>query len=558
MSTASTDSAAMLAAANRAAVAGNAQAAIGLYRTLVARKGAPLAAHVNLAATLLAVRDLDAAAVAASAAVAAFPNSPDAHAVHGEVALAAGLPVRAAASFERALSIAPPTTGRLNNLALAFQGQGRIADALAAHAKARVLAPGDTVVASNALMCAQYDPPGDPAEALAHAKAWPGPRGAARPAIRDRDPARRLRVGYVSPDFCSHSCSYFLVPLLAGHDRNAVDIHAYSDVPAPDGVTAAFRNLVGANWRETAGLDDSAFAARVRADAIDILVDCAGHTQGNRLAAFATRPAPVQTTWLGYPGTTGLDAFDARIVDAISDPPGDADGHASEPLARIEGGFLAYMPPPFAPPVAPLPMIAKGHPTFGSFNNLPKVTARTLDLWAGALRAVPGARMVVKARGLDEPDLRGRLVDGFVARGIAADRIEPVGFVGAVQDHIARYAAIDVALDTVPYNGTTTTCEALWMGVPVVALAGDRHAARVGASLLGHLGASDWVARDADAFASIAAGLVADAGRLAAIRAGLRARMAGSALCAGVRLARGFEALYRRLWQRVVTPPAMV
>jgi len=548
----------MLAAANRAAVSGDAKAAIGLYRTLVARKGAPLAAHVNLAATLLAVRDLDAAAAAASAATAAFARSPDAHAVFGEVALAAGFPVRAAAAFERALSLAPPTAARLNNLALALQGQGRIAEALAAHAKVRALAPGDMVLASNALMCAQYDPPGDPAEALARAKAWPGPRGAARPAIGDRDPARKLRVGYVSPDFCSHSCSYFLVPLLAGHDRNAVEVFAYSDVAAPDGLTAAFRNLVGANWRETAALDDAAFATRVRADTIDILVDCAGHTQGNRLAAFATRPAPVQATWLGYPGTTGLDAFDARIVDAVSDPPGEADGHASEPLARIDGGFLAYMPPPFAPPVGPPPMAGKGHPTFGSFNNLPKVTARTLDLWAGALRAVPNARMVVKARGLDEPELRDRLVAGFAARGVAADRIEPVGFVGAIQDHIARYAGIDVALDTSPYNGTTTTCEALWMGVPVVTLAGDRHAARVGASLLDRFGAREWVARDADGFAAIAAGLVADAGRLAAIRAGLRARMAGSALCDGARLARGFEALYRRLWQRVVTPPAMV
>ncbi len=551
MSSASTDSTAMLAAANRAAIAGQSAEAIGLYRALVAQEGAPLAAHVNLAATLLAVRELDAAAQAAQAAIAAFPASADAHSVLGEVALAAGLPVRAAAAFERALGAAPPTPGRLNNLALALQGQGRIAEALAALEKACALAPADTGLASNALMCAQYDPPDT------RAMRWPGALGVARPPVRDADPGRRLRVGYVSPDFCSHSCSYFLVPPIAAHDRNAVDIFAYSDVAVPDGVTAAFRGLV-ANWRDTAGLDDAAFAARVKADGIDILVDCAGHTKGNRLAAFAHRPAPVQVTWLGYPDTTGLDAFDARIVDALSDPPGPADGRASEPLARIAGGFLAYMPPPFAPPVAPLPLAARGTPTFGSFNNLPKVTARTLDLWAAALRAVPASRMVVKARGLDEPELRARLLDGFASRGVAASRIEPVGFVGAIQDHIARYAEIDVALDTTPYNGTTTTCEALWMGVPVVTLEGDRHAARVGASLLGHLGAGAWVVRDPGAFAAVAAGLVADAARLAAIRSGLRARMAGSALCDGIRLARGLEALYRRLWQRVVSPPAMV
>jgi protein O-GlcNAc transferase len=551
MSSASTDSTAMLAAANRAAIAGHSAEAIGLYRALLARNDAPLAAHVNLAATLLAVREFDAAAQAAQAAIAAFPASADAHSVFGEVALAAGFPVRAEAAFERALTLAPPTPGRLNNLAQALQGQGRIAQALAVLERACALAPTDTVLASNALMCAQYDPPD------MRAVQWPGPRGVARPSVRDADPGRRLRVGYVSPDFCSHSCSYFLVPPLAAHDRAAVEVFAYGDVAVPDGVTAAFRGLVG-NWRDTAGLDDAAFAARVKTDEIDVLVDCAGHTKGNRLAAFAHRPAPVQVTWLGYPDTTGLDAFDARIVDALSDPPGPADGRASEPLARIAGGFLAYMPPPFAPPVAPLPMAARGTPTFGSFNNLPKVTARTLDLWAGALRAVPGARMVVKARGLDEPELRTRLLDGFASRGVPADRIEPVGFTGAIQDHIARYAAIDVALDTTPYNGTTTTCEALWMGVPVVTLEGDRHAARVGASLLGHLGAGAWVARDPASFATIAAGLVADTAQLAAIRSGLRARMAGSALCDGVRLARGLEALYRRLWQRVVSPPAMV
>jgi hypothetical protein len=544
----------MLAAANRAAIAGQSAEAIGLYRALVAHAGAPLAAHVNLAATLLAVREFDAAAQAAQAAVAAFPDSADAHAVLGEVALAAGFPVRAAAAFERALSAAPPTAGRLNNLAQALMGQGRIAEALGAMAKACALAPTDTGLASNALMCARYDPPDPSGGPVVR---WPGPRGVARPPVRDADPGRRLRVGYVSPDFCSHSCSYFLVPPLAAHDRGAVDVYAYGDVAVPDGVTAAFRSLVP-NWRDTAGLDDAAFAARVRADGIDVLVDCAGHTKGNRLAAFAHRPAPVQVTWLGYPDTTGLDVFDARIVDALSDPPGPADGQASEPLARIAGGFLAYMPPPFAPPVAPLPMAARGTPTFGSFNNLPKITARTLDLWAGALRAVPGARMVVKARGLDEPELCARLLDGFAVRGVPAGRIEPVGFVGAIQDHIARYAAIDVALDTTPYNGTTTTCEALWMGVPVVTLEGDRHAARVGASLLGHLGAGAWVARDPASFAAIAAGLVADAAQLAAIRSGLRARMAGSALCDGVRLARGLEALYRRLWQRVVSPAAMV
>ena len=392
---------------------------------------------------------------------------------------------------------------------------------------------------------------------LRRARAWPAPPLPPRPPVADQRPGRRLRVGYVSPDFCSHSCSYFLVPLLAGHDRRHFDLVAYSDVARPDGLTAAFRNLVP-EWRDTAGLDDAAFAARVRDDAIDVLVDCAGHTKDNRLGAFARRPAPVQATWLGYPGTTGLDVFDARLVDSVSDPEGTADAAASEPLARVDGGFLAYMPAPFAPPVSPPPMLAAGRPTFGSFNNLPKITDTCVALWAAALAAVPAARLVIKARGLDEPELRAALVGRFAGHGIDPGRIEPRGFDGAVQDHIARYAEVDVALDTVPYNGTTTTCEALWMGVPVVTLAGDRHAARVGASLLTRIGAGDWIAADAAGFARVARSLVADPDGLARTRAGLRARLSASPLCDGARLARGVEAVYRRLWERVVSAPAMV
>lgn len=551
------DIAATLAEANAAALAGRHADALAAFRRIVARADAPAAAHVNFVATLVAAREVPEALAAAGAALSAFPANGAVSAVAGEAALAAGLPVQAAGHFERALALDGPHAARLGNLAIALQGQGRIAEALGALAKARKLAPDDARLASNALMCAHYDPPDSPAQAAARARSWPGIVGAMRPAARDPQPDRVLRVGYASPDFCNHSCSYFLVPLLAGHDRGAVEIHAYSDVAVPDGLTAAFRGLVP-NWHDMTGLDDAAFVRQVRADGIDVLVDCAGHTTGNRLGAFAARAAPVQATWLGYPGTTGLDVFDARLVDDITDPPGIGDAAAVEPLARVDGGFLAYMPPPYAPAVSPPPMATSGRPTFGSFNNLPKISSATLDLWAAALRAVPAARMLVKARGLDEAPTRARLAEGFASRAIDPARIEFAGFAGSLPAHIARYAEIDVALDTTPYNGTTTTCEALWMGVPVVTLAGDRHAARVSASLLARVGGGQWVAADAEGFAARAAALVADVGALGRLRGGLRARMAASPLCDGVRLARGFEAVYRRLWRRVVSPPAMV
>ncbi|MBI1246188.1 MAG: glycosyltransferase [Alphaproteobacteria bacterium] len=557
MSSAPADIAATLAEANAAALAGKRAHAIALYGSLIAQPGAPMQAHVNLVATLVAANEPREALGAADVACAAFPGESAVAAVAGEAALAAGFPVRAARNFETALSLGGLDARRLGNLALALQGQGRIAEALDTYARARTLAPADARLASNALMCAHYDPPDSPEAALARAREWPRPAAPARPAARDPRPDRALRVGYASPDFCNHSCSYFLVPLLAGHDRNSVEIHAYSDVAAPDGLTAAFRNLVP-NWHETAGLDDAAFARRVESDGIDVLVDCAGHTNGNRLGAFALRPAPVQATWLGFPGTTGLDVFDARLVDEITDPTGVADAASSEPLARVPGGFLAYMPPPFAPAVSPAPMRLRGYPTFGSFNNLPKITAATLDLWSAALHAVPASRMVVKARGLDEAETRERLLAGFAARGIDRARVELAGFAQTLQSHVARYADIDVALDTVPYNGTTTTCEALWMGVPVLSLAGDRHAGRVSASLLARIGAGGWVARDSAGLAKLAASLVSDALALETIRAGLRARVAGSPLCDGLRLARAFEGIYRRLWRQVVSPPAMV
>jgi len=531
-------------------------AAIAAYDRAIAADPALPGPWVNRVSALLAKGDAAGAWAAAQETVRRFPDIAAAHSVMGDVAFAAGMASVAEAAFAKAVALAPDIPSLRNNLALALQGQGCVAEAHAIFAEARRLAPGDRQLASNALMASQYDPPTDNLRAMA--QTWPGADIVCpRPAPSTPLAGRRLRIGYVSPDFCSHSCSYFLVPLLAGHDRTAVEIFAYSDVAAPDGVTAAFRNIVP-NWRETFGLDDAAFCAAVRSDGIDILVDCAGHTRGNRLSAFLQRPAPVQFTWLGYPDTTGLSCFDARLVDAVSDPLGTGDAMASEPLARLAGGFLAYMPPPFAPPLAPPPIATLGFATFGSFNNLPKISDASVALWAAVLHAVPYARLAVKALGLGDLSAQARLVARFAAAGIAPARIQPIAFDPAVQNHISRYRGIDIALDTTPYNGTTTTCEALWMGVPVVTLAGRRHAARVGASLLTQIGASDWIAQDTDAFVRIAATLAQAPRDLASIRQGLRRRMLASPLCDGVRLARQIEALGLEIWSRVVSPARIV
>jgi protein O-GlcNAc transferase len=362
------------------------------------------------------------------------------------------------------------------------------------------------------------------------------------------DPERRLRVGYVSADFRTHSVGYFLSAIFREHDDAAVEIYCYSGGADEDTQTSLFKSRAAA-WRSTLGMSDEELAATVHRDGIDILVDLSGHTSGNRLAAFARRPAPIQVTWLGYPDETGLATMDYRLTDAIVDPPGAADGLSSERLVRLPAGFHCYTAPEPAPDVAPPPAVARGYVTFGSFNNLIKVNASALDLWAAILKRVPGSRMVLKHRWLTLSDMRARMHNLFERRGVAHDRIELLGKLASTEDHLAAYGGVDIALDTFPYNGATTTCESLWMGVPVVTLAGDRHAARVGASMLARVGLGDLVAASPEAYVEAAARLAADRPALARLRADLRGRIANSPLCDGPRFTRELEAAYRTMWR---------
>jgi protein O-GlcNAc transferase len=554
MSISDSQIAARFAAANARARAGAWGEAIELYRRLMDAAPGFAPARVNLAASLMVVHESAVAFEVAKRAVVFFPGFAPAWSVLGEAAMDLARPAEAEAAFERASALAPDASLSAKR-ALALQAQGRAEAARAAFAQARALAPADPTIASAALFCAHYDPAGSPQDALAQARTWPNPApGAARPAPAAPDPERRLRVAYASPDFANHSCSYFLAPLLAAHDRMRVEVFAYSDVAMPDGVTQAFRGL-DLVWRDFAGLEDEAFLAQARADRIDILVDCAGHTTGNRLTAFARRAAPVQVTWLGYPGTTGLDVFDARLVDAETDPP---DALASETLIRVKDGFLAYLPPPYAPEPGKPPFARNGYMTFGSFNNLPKLNPQTIALWARAVAAVPDARLLIKARGLDETPTAQRVRELLAAAGLPDERVDLCGFVDGVAAHIALYDEVDIALDPTPYNGTTTTCEALWMGVPVLTLAGEWHASRVGVSLLTRAGLGDLIAATPEEFVARAATLAANRARLAELRAGLRARLAASPLCDGRRLAAEFETIYRELWRRVVRGRPMV
>jgi predicted O-linked N-acetylglucosamine transferase (SPINDLY family) len=451
--------------------------------------------------------------------------------------------------FDKALQLEPDGKKGYNYRGLTLLEVGRVDEGLASLQKALELDPLYTRARSNYLFGLNYRTGISGTEMLAEHRVFGEPfRSASAPAFPNpREPERRLRIGYVSPDFKRHSCAFFIEPLLAAHDPRAVEVFCYSDVQLPDAVTERIRHCVP-QWRDTSKMYDPEFAKAVLDDRIDILVELTGHTGNNRLSALANRLAPVQMSWLGYPCTTGLEAIGYRITEAVADPVGAADPHYTEALVRLPHSFLCYRPPE-APAVGPLPSLAGSAFTFGSFNNLPKVNAEVVDTWAEILRRVPGSRLLLKSRALACREPTDRIRQEFVDCGVAGDRIELVGWRRDPAEHLLLYGQIDVALDPFPYNGTTTTCEAMWMGVPALTLAGNRHAARVGASLLTQVGLETFVAGTREDYVAKAVALAAARDDLAKVRETLRERMAASPLCDAAGFARDMEAAYRAVWR---------
>lgn len=378
----------------------------------------------------------------------------------------------------------------------------------------------------------------------------PVPRSSPDPI--DPDPERRLRIGYVSPDFTFHPVSYFFLPILEAHDPARVEVFLYSNrkrSAKPDAMAGKLRAAAD-HWRDVFEKNDDELEDRIRADRIDILVDLAGHSGNNRLPLFIRRPAPVQVSWLGYPNTTGLRSIDYRFSDAIVEPPGPADARSSETIYRLPNGFHVFrMPEPF-PEVGALPALRNGHLTFGSFNNLNKVGIRTIRLWARLLKAVPDSILYVKHQSLNVLANRERLLSSFALFGIPPTRLKLTMNKRSNTRHLLCYHEVDVALDPLAYNGTTTTCESLLMGVPVLTLPGETHASRVSASLLHRVGLDDWVARDEQDFLRIAASLTDAPERLADLRRNLRTTFFNSPLGDAGGLANAIEQAYRQMWMQ--------
>lgn len=458
----------------------------------------------------------------------------------------------AADCYRKALLLKPDNALLHDSLASVLCEQGMHEEAIKNYRLALQLAPTNYRIHSNLLLTLQYSPDIDSAEIFAEhcgaAKAYAVVLPERLVHANDREPERRIRVGYVSSDFRLHSVAFFLEPLLVDHDPRYFEIFCYSGVSRPDAMTERMQGWAH-HWRNIAGVPDEQVAAMVSADGIDILVDLAGYTSSCRLGLFARKPAPVQVSWLGYPDTTGLEAMDYRFTDALADPEG-RDEFYVESLVRLPGCFLCYKPVLEVPKVAALPALEKGYITFGSFNILPKVNEKVVALWAEVLRAVPQSRLLVKSAPLTDCATTERYYGLFESQGIGRDRVELIGHTATQAEHLDLYKRLDIALDTFPYNGTTTTCEALWMGVPVVTLTGLRHSGRVGVSLLNAVEMQDWIAETPEQYVATAAKLAADLPRLTRLRAGLREHMAISPLCDGKAFAAKVEVVYREMWRK--------
>lgn len=452
--------------------------------------------------------------------------------------------------FERVRALAPGDLRPLVNLANVAREAGEHAGSRRLYADLLTQQPDHPVIRRNALVSGEYDPDTSGPQRLQAARAWGDWASARAGGARPRPPLRALqgrplRMAYLSADLCQHTVGLFVQGVLQAHDPACVAVFAYSAGQQQDAVTQAIRAV--STFREVSACDDAALVHLLKQDGVDVLVDLSGHTAGSRLTVFAHRPAPVQVAWLGYFASTGLACMDAVLLDDWHAPAG-TEAQFVEPVIRLPAGRFCYQPVPWAPAdVAPLPCLHTGHITFGCFNNTAKLNAGVLDVWARLLAAVPGARLVLKWRTLVDEALCQSLRQAFAARGITPERIELRG-ISPHADLLRQYADIDIALDPFPFTGGLTSCEALWMGVPVVTWPQDRVVSRQTLAFLSAIGLPELAARDAGDYVAIAAALAADQPRLARLRSGLRARMRASPLMDVAGFTRALETTLHQLY----------
>ena len=488
---------------------------------------------------------LEEAAAAARRALAISPDLSEAQINLAGCLMDAGDLDGALDAAQRALQLGPEIPAAHNLAANVFKEAGAVAEAVDALDRAIELQKDNPVFHSNKVYILEFDPRCDAHALLAEQRRWNDRHAAPmkkfiQPHENDRNPERRLRIGYVSPYLRDHAESFFVVPLLESHDRSRFEIYCYSDTDHPDAITERMKRSTDV-WRQTTGASSEELAEQIRRDRIDVLVDLAMHMAFNRALTFARKPAPVQVAWLAYPGGTGMDAMDYRITDLWIDPIGTDESCYREQSIRLPQTWVCFDPLADVPPAAER---ASGPICFGSINNPCKLNEPLLELWARVMNAVPDSILLLQTLSKFQ---RKRIVQHLQTHGITATRLQFAPRCSR-DEYRKLYRRIDICLDPLPYNGITTSCDALWMGVPVVSLAGSTAAGRAGRSILSNLGLSELATDDADKFVHLAASLAADLPRLAELRRTLRDRMRGSPMMDGVGFARNMEDAYRRMW----------
>ena len=459
----------------------------------------------------------------------------------------------AANAYRDVIRLTPEHLDAYRNLGYVLQCQGKVDEAIHIYRKVLDKKPDYTEAHSNLLFAMNYSPAFDNADIYFEHRRW-GEIIANRTKPyaeypNHPDPERCINIGYVSPDFRQHSVAYFIEPIIENHTKAQFSITCYSDHQTEDTFTKRIKTFSSA-WRNIQGWPDDRLAEQIRRDKIDILVDLAGHTSSNRLQVFARKPAPIQISYLGYPTTTGLTTIDYRLTDAYVNPPNRGHRPHTEVLIYLPTGFLCYKAPRDAPTVSDVPSAQIRHITFGSFNNLTKVTPDVFSTWARILKAIPSARLLLKNNSLIDKATRENCYQKFSHHQIERERLELKGTVSDFAEHLSHYQLIDVALDTFPYNGTTTTCEALWMGVPVVSLKGETDAGRVGMSLLGRIGHTELVAGSIEDYIDIAVKLAQATKKRAGMRMALRKELLETGICDGRSFVLDLENAYRTTWIR--------
>ena len=516
------------------------------YRRILAVDPEQAEVHYNLGLVLRERGRLQDAVDAYERALELQPRFPQAINNLGATFESMGRLDEAEDMFRHALLLEPDSGDAWNNLGGVLKDLGRLDESIDCLERAGQLQPHHPRIHSNLVFALHYSPKHDAGALLSVARNWSDKFAA--PLLppnlshgNESSPGRRLRVGYLSGYFREHCQTLFTVPLLSHHDHARFEIFGYFDVSTPDALTARLKASTDV-WRQTAGLDDEEVAALIREDQIDVLVDLSLHMAHDRLLVFARKPAPVQVTWLGYPGTTGMKSIDYRLTDPRLDPPGETDANYAEQSVRLPDSFWCYDPLSEEPAVGSLPSAQSGKFTFGCLNNFCKVNDGALELWARVLQAVPDSKLLLLApAGASRARTKARL-------GVTSERVEFVSYRPRAE-YLKLYHGIDLCLDTFPYNGHTTTLDALWMGVPVVSRGGATAVSRAGLSLMTSLGLPELVAENPAQFVRLAVELAQDRKRLVKLRAGLRQRLTQSPLMDAAQFSRTIERAYRTMWQ---------